>query len=205
MIRRLLKKAIGRIHKNEEVQPPTRQEYVIPEEEDEEEGPNIEVEDEDLTKWVSENKDFLLIDIRERYELEQGYLTGAWLIPMNDIPNRIQHLPKDRSLVIYCAAGMRSFGVAHYLREQGFEDSWSLAGGAGAWASQGWTFPEEGPFRIGATLSYQDPHSQTQKTGIVQHIEKNDSGPSYTLGVFEQGTMRHITDLAPESLSLSDE
>jgi len=55
---------------------------------------------------------------------------GALLLRMNDIPNRLSELPStDTRLIIYCAAGVRSFGVTHWLREQGWTDAWSLTSG----------------------------------------------------------------------------
>jgi len=108
-----------------------------PEEEEEEDLPEIEVDAATLTGWVSEGQDPLFVDIRERHELYSGYVKGATLIRMNDVPNHLDQLPKDRPLIIYCAAGVRSYGVAHWLREQGYEQAWSLVGGIGAWLDTG--------------------------------------------------------------------
>ncbi len=93
----------------------------------------------------------LLIDIREPHELRQGHLRGAWLMPMNSIPDALALLPRDRTLALYCAAGVRSFGVAHYLREQGFDEAWSVPGGFGDLVHQDlpWTHPPaDAPFRL---------------------------------------------------------
>jgi rhodanese-related sulfurtransferase len=56
---------------------------------------------------------------------------------MNSVPGRLDALPQDKVIVLYCAAGVRSFGVAHYLREQGYPEAWSLVGGIGAWLETG--------------------------------------------------------------------
>ncbi len=99
---------------------------------DEETEPEIDVEidTEGLKAWIAAEEVFTLVDIREAHELRLGYAETALLLRMNDIPNRLDELPtKDTRLVIYCAAGSRSFSVAHWLREQGWEDSWSLESG----------------------------------------------------------------------------
>ncbi len=99
---------------------------------DEEEEPlvNVEMDTEQLKDWLSADEAFTLVDIREPHELRLGYAADALLLRMNDIPNRLDELPsKTTRLVIYCAAGSRSFGVAHWLREQGWDDSWSLESG----------------------------------------------------------------------------
>jgi rhodanese-related sulfurtransferase len=86
-----------------------------------------------LKGWVENGAEPIFLDIREPAELSSGIVEGAFLIPMNQIPDRVDELPRDQKLIVYCAAGVRSFGVTHWLREQGFEDTWSLIGGAGAW------------------------------------------------------------------------
>lgn len=73
----------------------------------------------------------LLLDIREPGELASGVAEGAMLLPMDLVPHHLDELPHDRPITIYCAAGSRSFGVAHWLREQGFAQAWSLSGGVG--------------------------------------------------------------------------
>jgi rhodanese-related sulfurtransferase len=79
----------------------------------------------------------LLVDIREPGELASGVAEGALLLPMNLVPHHLADLPRDRALTIYCAAGARSFGVAHWLREQGFPQAYSLAGGIGVFDAIG--------------------------------------------------------------------
>ena len=71
----------------------------------------------------------LLLDIREPGEMAGGVAQGAMLLPMDMVPHHLDRLPRDRPITIYCAAGVRSFGVAHWLREQGFPGAVSLVGG----------------------------------------------------------------------------
>ncbi len=100
------------------------------EEETLEEEPLVEIETDQLREWVSSDQPVVLLDIREDHELRSGYAEGALLIRMNDIPARTDELPdKSARIVVYCAAGARSFGVTHWLREQGWEDAWSLVSG----------------------------------------------------------------------------
>lgn len=74
----------------------------------------------------------ILVDVREPGELASGVAVGALLLPMDALPHHLHELPRDRALTIYCAAGARSAGVAHWLREQGWSGAVSLAGGIGA-------------------------------------------------------------------------
>ena len=101
------------------------------------EEPEVEVEAATVKAWVEAGRPVRLVDIREPYEVAQGYATGALLLPMNSVPDQLARLSRDEVLIVYCAAGVRSFGVAHYLREQGYPEAWSLVGGLGAYLETG--------------------------------------------------------------------
>jgi rhodanese-related sulfurtransferase len=74
-----------------------------------------------------------LIDVREEGEAAICAIDGSTLIPMNSLPQRLQEIPKDRPVVLYCHAGMRSMMAGQWLSQQGF-DALSLAGGIDRWA-----------------------------------------------------------------------
>ncbi|MCS6826293.1 MAG: rhodanese-like domain-containing protein [Caldilinea sp.] len=78
----------------------------------------------------------LLLDVREPYEWRQVRIPGALHIPMNSVPERLNTLPSDRPIVVFCAHGIRSFGVTYFLRQQGLE-AYNLAGGITQWQMQG--------------------------------------------------------------------
>lgn len=78
---------------------------------------------------------FCLLDVREPWEAQLCVLPGARLIPMGEMPSRAhQELDPDAHIVVYCHHGMRSLSVVLWLREQGFNQAQSLAGGIEAWA-----------------------------------------------------------------------
>lgn len=78
----------------------------------------------------------LLLDVREPFEWNQVRIPDALHIPMNDLPSRLAELPKASPIVVFCAHGSRSYGVAHFLLEQGYLAR-SLAGGITQWHVQG--------------------------------------------------------------------
>ena len=78
----------------------------------------------------------LVLDIREAWEWRQVRLPVACHIPMNDVPDHLAELPHNSEIVVICAHGSRSYGVAGYLVEQGYQAS-SLAGGITQWVQQG--------------------------------------------------------------------
>jgi len=78
--------------------------------------------------------DFVLVDVREPWELNVCSIPGATSIPMRAIPARYPELPKDAELVLMCHHGVRSQQVAYFLERQGFTKLNNLAGGIAAWA-----------------------------------------------------------------------
>ena len=74
----------------------------------------------------------LILDVREQYEWNQVHIADALHIPMNQVPDRLAELPADRPIAVLCAHGSRSFGVTHFLREQGF-DARNVTGGITQW------------------------------------------------------------------------
>jgi len=108
--------------------------------------PDFEIGASRLREWVDEGRTVHFLDIREAFEVGAGVVAGARWIPMNSVPDRLDEIPRDGTLIVYCAAGARSFGVTHWLRDRGFDDAWSLVGGLGAWFAEGGERgPEGGP------------------------------------------------------------
>ena len=61
-------------------------------------------------------------------------ITHSVLIPLNQIPNRINELNKDDEIVVICHHGMRSQQAANYLVQSGFKNIANLTGGIDAWS-----------------------------------------------------------------------
>jgi rhodanese-related sulfurtransferase len=77
-----------------------------------------------------------VLDCRENYERRQGYIPGSAHIIMREIPYRLGELDRVADIVVVCAHGNRSYGVAGYLIENGFRAR-SLRGGTAGWLAQG--------------------------------------------------------------------
>ncbi len=95
-----------------------------------------------LREWLERGEPIRLIDVRELDEFEQGYIPGATFIPRGHLEWRIEEVEPDREapIVLYCAGGVRSAFAAKTLKEMGYQNVFSLAGGFGAWKSQGLCF-----------------------------------------------------------------
>jgi rhodanese-related sulfurtransferase len=79
---------------------------------------------------------FLLLDCREPDEYAIAQISGAVLVPMGEIPERLAVLEpyRDRRIVVHCHHGGRSLRVTRWLRAQGFSAAQNMAGGIEAWA-----------------------------------------------------------------------
>lgn len=73
-----------------------------------------------------------VLDVREPWELDMCRIGGAQEIPMSTLPQRLQELPRGRTIAVVCHAGVRSYMVAEWLLKQGYE-AVSVAGGVNAW------------------------------------------------------------------------
>ena len=70
-----------------------------------------------------------LIDIREPYELEDGYILGNINIPMGNILEKTNQLSKTKDIIIYCNTGRRSRPVVYMLKKLHGISTYNLAGG----------------------------------------------------------------------------
>ena len=79
---------------------------------------------------------FVLIDVREPHEYQICSIPNAKLIPLGDLPKRINELNSADEIVAHCKSGMRSAKAVEFLRQTGFTKVHNLAGGINAWAER---------------------------------------------------------------------
>lgn len=97
-----------------------------------------EIDSESLHGRIASGEDVLLVDIRTPAEIAQGAIPDAVQVPMHLIPIRINELPKDRDVVLYCRSGARSYQACAYMLQQGYDRVLNLRGGIIAWARHGY-------------------------------------------------------------------
>ncbi len=83
--------------------------------------------------------DAVLVDTREPYEWDEAHIDGATLVPPAQVRDRIAEVAPDPSqrVLLYCATGNRSARAADELRELGYDNAASVAGGIAAWQEAG--------------------------------------------------------------------
>jgi NADPH-dependent 2,4-dienoyl-CoA reductase/sulfur reductase-like enzyme/rhodanese-related sulfurtransferase len=74
-----------------------------------------------LTQWqYFPTEDAVILDVREVSEFEGGHVAGAVNIPLPKLRDRVDELPKDREIWVYCQVGQRAYYATRILRLNGF-------------------------------------------------------------------------------------
>ncbi|WP_214629446.1 rhodanese-like domain-containing protein [Paenibacillus agaridevorans] len=78
-------------------------------------------------------KDAIVIDVREPHEYKAGHMPGAKNLPLSQLKGRMNELPKDKPVFVYCQSGMRSKRAAVIFKKNGIPSIVNLKGGIMAW------------------------------------------------------------------------
>jgi len=89
----------------------------------------------ELKKWLDENKDFILLDMRNDFEFDLGTFDKATQLNLRRFrklqtkSEALDKLPKDKPIVTFCTGGIRCEKAAPFLEKQGFQQVFQLEGG----------------------------------------------------------------------------
>jgi adenylyltransferase/sulfurtransferase len=89
----------------------------------------------ELKRRYDSGGEVFLLDVREPYEYKIAQIGGT-LIPQNDVPQRLNEIPRDREIVVHCRSGARSQKIAEFLKQSGYAQVVNLAGGILAWSDE---------------------------------------------------------------------
>lgn len=94
----------------------------------------------DVHEAIERKTPMVLVDIRERDEIENGFLPTANLLGRGHLESKIPGIAPDTEapIVLYCAGGVRSALAAYSLQEMGYSNVKSMAGGFTNWARNGY-------------------------------------------------------------------
>lgn len=84
-------------------------------------------------KKLSQKQKPFLLDVRQPEEFRSGHIPGAKLIPLGDLRNRMNELPKNQEILVVCHSGNRSLSATRQLASAGFNVV-NLRGGMLAWS-----------------------------------------------------------------------
>ena len=94
-----------------------------------------EIEVEELKKRLDRGDDIYVLDVREPHEYDICNI-GGHLIPLGELPNRVNELDTSKEIIAHCRSGVRSAKAVNFLRQAGFKKVHNLAGGILAWADR---------------------------------------------------------------------
>ncbi len=95
--------------------------------------PQLSVREVSEKLWAGDGH-VVLLDVREPYERELASIRPSLHIPMGEVPERLEEIPKDREVIVYCHSGSRSMMVAGFLVNRGWKNVANLSGGIDAWS-----------------------------------------------------------------------
>lgn len=88
----------------------------------------------ELNNMLKTDKSIVVVDVRTPREFESdGHIAGSLLLPLQALHQRIDELPKDKTVVCVCRSGSRSQSACGMLSQQGFSDVINLRGGMIGW------------------------------------------------------------------------
>jgi rhodanese-related sulfurtransferase len=102
-----------------------------------------EVSREEARKLVADGAQ--LVDVRADHEWEAGRISGATHVPLAQLPERLDEIDKDRSVVLYCRGGNRSSMAAAALTDAGY-DAVKLTEGIVGWSDDDLPLEPEGGY-----------------------------------------------------------
>lgn len=76
-----------------------------------------------------------LIDVREDEEVAQGMISGAIHLPLGQVPQRLDEIPREEEVIFICRSGYRSDQACQYLASLGYKGTTNLVGGMLAWVN----------------------------------------------------------------------
>ena len=95
----------------------------------------LEISVQELKKRMEEDPYLQLLDVREPFEVEIGFIPGSIKIPMEIVPLKIKKLDNSKEIYVYCKSGIRSARICNYLAYNQFEKVYNIKGGIKAWSN----------------------------------------------------------------------
>ncbi|MFC5532290.1 rhodanese-like domain-containing protein [Cohnella yongneupensis] len=98
-------------------------------------NPTATITVEQLKERLDAGETLHLIDVREHEEVAHGMIDGAIHMPLGQVPQRLDEIPRDEEVIFICRSGYRSDQACQYLSNLGFKGATNLVGGMLAWVN----------------------------------------------------------------------
>ncbi len=90
----------------------------------------------------ADDSEIVVVDVREKHEWNEGHIPGAIHVPRGYLELQIEEAvpDKSRTVVLYCAGGVRSLMAGTTLQQMGYNNPISMSGGFGQWKANSYSF-----------------------------------------------------------------
>ncbi len=92
---------------------------------------------------MDKEKDVFVLDVRTEEEYKKVHIKDAHLIPIKELEQNINKIPKDKKVVVHCASGKRCARACEILKDKGLKELYNVEGGINKWQAEG--YPVEKP------------------------------------------------------------
>ena len=89
-------------------------------------------------KEMIDKGDVFILDVRTQEEYNAGHIRNSTLIPVQDLGKRLNEVPRDREILVYCRTGGRSTAASEILVNNGFTQIYNMKGGITEWTKAGY-------------------------------------------------------------------
>lgn len=89
-------------------------------------------------KEMIDRGEVFLLDVRTQEEYDADHIKGSTLIPVQVLEGRLDEIPKDKKILVYCRTGRRSAQASEILVNNGFNEVYNMEGGIVEWKSSGY-------------------------------------------------------------------
>lgn len=79
----------------------------------------------------------VILDVRTQSEYDEAHIEGAILIPVQELPDRLDELSKNDEILVYCRTGNRSSTAVGIMEDDGFSKIYHMNQGISVWLSEG--------------------------------------------------------------------
>jgi rhodanese-related sulfurtransferase len=100
--------------------------------------PNGDVSVEQARSLIQSRPDLVILDVRTVAEYEEGHISGAVNIPVQELEERLGELDASSEILVYCRTGNRSSVAVQLLKANMFEKLYHMSSGITAWVNAGY-------------------------------------------------------------------
>ena len=95
-----------------------------------------------VKEWIDSGMNITLVDVRNMHETRSGVIAGSKVINIGSLETRLEEIPRDSRVIIYCSSGYRGGLGASLLLGNDYVDVWNMLGGTNAWKALGYPMVE---------------------------------------------------------------